>query len=821
MVRLTGPVSDVRSLIRDPQHGSAPLGDTYVEGPRPYAESLPSPTASFATTGSVTDIDVIDIPIPRDSPYYAILGRDLMEELDISGISSVSRSHAAIAMDLDHPCICDWGSMNGTRIYRVRPEHAGPDTIRVSNEEWVRLEVGDIIGFGGVYFEWRIQADSIILARINLFDDSSLYFEQEEYSAPVPPEQPLIDRLREAADGQERVELFVESHKEKYVGFIEVIESPDETPYIRLRTEDFVQDFSPSEILTVRYRNVDHNDLYIHSRIRNSIRHPQFKDRSINISGTDGSGQVVLVDFEDPRLTHFLKIYMRPIRDALSAGHISEEDAACHAWRIVHDYVPYDKARGIWNIDIKNQMYRLGDFIERGVCNERGMLLQVSLQYIGVESRMEKGPFLGGRHAWVRAKPTGAVHPLILDPQMDEVYRVGVDLAANLFYRDDSTPFAQDKSQTITDSLGEPYSVEAERYLRAEDVDLSNKSVQDQLLAFHFEFLGDMANRLTAEQIERIRFRQIHHALSFLTYADALQQIFINRPYSHLSEVDRLNEQRVAVEIYRSLNAEERAMLWRHEGREPDGLLPEAYIERYRELRIALHEALHEERHYVFGVDGFSEHLLAELRAIIPLVRPDSRREKVRTLFFDEVDNFEDLERETRDEIYGAIIAESERRLVSGVGRDLDSALVREVIVVYRAAYPEVGIRLVGEEVREAPEAEEAADTIVEDKVGLSGDEEKESSVSVANIRLTLIDRYPLLEHPKLVPVLDAIATAIYQYWEQDGGPPEDSAWPGVPPKHIVKKVVTAAFQEMRDRGKERLAQKIEDSGGPREDLET
>ncbi len=260
-------------------------------------------------------------------------------------------------------------------------------------------------------------------------------------------ERPLIDRLRESMTQKREVEFFVRGSKEKYVGWIDAIHGDPVNPTVILRSgENGKKSFSFDQIVTIRGR--DKTDELSSRYIR--VPNPQFRDKTINVSGTDGSGMVVLVDYEDPRLTGFIDQYIRPIRDRLDGGQITQHESAIEVWRAVRDYVPYDSPR-VRNGGIPNQLYRLGDFIETGVCNERGMLVQVALQYIGVESRMEKGSFGNERHAWVRssfAKGSGERVDVILDPQIDRPLVVGVDDMAK-YYQDDSTPFAKEKVGTV------------------------------------------------------------------------------------------------------------------------------------------------------------------------------------------------------------------------------------------------------------------------------------------------------------------------------------------------------------------------------------
>ncbi|MBI4410858.1 MAG: hypothetical protein HY541_00035, partial [Deltaproteobacteria bacterium] len=203
---------------------------------------------------------------------------------------------------------------------------------------------------------------------------------------------------------------------------------------------------SPKDILTVRERGEAPDLGYIDP----SIKKPQYPDKSINQSGFPGEeakNMAVLVDFTDPRLTEFLDTAIGPIKKRLKAGEINKKTAAISAWEAVSKQVAYVDYRQYESYPAR--LFNLGEFTENGVCNERGMLLQVSLQYLGIESRMEKGPFRGRqRHAWVRTADS-AFEEMILDPQQDGVIYPEPESDWNKIYRDDGTPFAVERVETI------------------------------------------------------------------------------------------------------------------------------------------------------------------------------------------------------------------------------------------------------------------------------------------------------------------------------------------------------------------------------------
>ncbi len=365
----------------------------------------------------------------------------------------ISRSHAEILIEVDgRVFIRDLGSLNGSWIYREDPVAGlcGEDQV---GDRFVRIRDGEVVRFSSIYYRVRIEGAQVRLERALL----EVPAERPEGELPRAEigrtERSLIERLREAQASGREVEVFIRESKEKYAGTIVRIIEEGEGAVVRLRVNGYSLNFPIEEILTIRGRGPDDNLTSRYSRVPN----PQYPDKSINRSGIYGDRMVVLADFADPRLTDFLERHMRSIRDRLARGEISQQEAAEQAWRMVREKVPYDDPRGVYGIkDMPHHLYRLGDFIETGVCNERGMLLQVSLQYIGVESQMEKGPFMGGRHAWVRAFPTGrggeAVE-LVLDPQ--DVMQTGrpIDVAREPYaaapYRDDNVRFAREAMMTI------------------------------------------------------------------------------------------------------------------------------------------------------------------------------------------------------------------------------------------------------------------------------------------------------------------------------------------------------------------------------------
>ncbi len=566
-------------------------GDAYLSP----GEGMPITTGAPATMSlpivaqTSAHGNEILLPEPAAVAQCYILGRDhgpgiirIVDGWNVETGLKVSKQHAELR-------ITTWGeyelrdsrSLNGTMIYREDPLRATREEIHV-NGDWVTVEPGDFVRFGSIHYEWRQEGDRVRLVPSDPEMLQQLARDVSAVSRPQVVERPLMDRLQEAQRQRREVELFVADSKEKHVGRILRVEGTGESAVVHFQEEDSRNRYTLGEILTVRNRNIDLTNRYVHHR----LTIPQFRDRSINVSGS-GTRQVVLVDFEDPRLTRFLEIHMQPIRQELDAGDITEREAAVMAWRVVRDYVPYDYDR--LAVDMPYQMYRLGDFIEQGVCNERGMLLQVSLQYVGIRSRMEKGPVPGGRHAWTRAyvdqRDGGPRVRLILDPQRSRALEVGVNPEAEM-YHDDQTPFAQERAMTVVFDHATGLTARAEQNLRAEGVD--PEQVEDNLLEQRSEKLQIEHGSIRWEQIETLRREQTHNRLWLMT--DTGGELTFNQPYEKLNQDQRLGEQRAALEVYRQISDEVRTLLWGREGTFPDGLLPEFFLERYYDMRVALHE---------------------------------------------------------------------------------------------------------------------------------------------------------------------------------------------------------------------------------------
>ena len=309
-------------------------------------------------------------------------------------------------------------------------------------KEWVLVPKGSTIRLSH-YHHFTLQLPAIPSCPHNDFEEAA---ESSSLERTL-----LIERLAEAQEAGREVEIFLRetaedpSPKEKLAG--RIVRSDGNETVVQ---EGLIQISIPLEnIVTIRGRG--QQDLiseYIH------VKNPQYPDKSVNKSGKDGKRMWVLVDFSDPRLTDFLDEYIEPIRTRFVKREISERDAAEEARQVVHNRVEYDHGRSH-----RNHLFRLGDFMKKAVCNERGMILQVCFQHIGIEgTQMEKGLVEGGqRHAWVRARElrdgSGKVHDLILDPReegpMDvESAKVQAIMALG-WYVDDDTPFAEERMGTL------------------------------------------------------------------------------------------------------------------------------------------------------------------------------------------------------------------------------------------------------------------------------------------------------------------------------------------------------------------------------------
>ncbi|MBI4410987.1 MAG: transglutaminase domain-containing protein [Deltaproteobacteria bacterium] len=238
-------------------------------------------------------------------------------------------------------------------------------------------------------------------------------------------------------------ELWIAGDKTKYAGKLEFFMDTGGTNKVRVIDERTGREKIVPLDSVVGYRPRGEDLTAQFSRVAD----PQFPDKSVNKSGLGGEGQWVLVDFSDPKLVTFLQRQMDPIYADLQSGRITPEEAATRAREVISREVRFDEFG-----DTPDNLVNLAEFLDQGVCNEMAMLLQVSLQYLGIGSRMRKGNFgEGGRHAWVELDRPGA-KPLILDPakqwtvdptkpDMEELY--------SLYHVDRKTPFDQPPMKTV------------------------------------------------------------------------------------------------------------------------------------------------------------------------------------------------------------------------------------------------------------------------------------------------------------------------------------------------------------------------------------
>lgn len=224
----------------------------------------------------------------------------------------------------------------------------------------------------------------------------------------VPPSSVLkIPKGGDSALWSREAEIFINGRnggKGKYVGQVQRV---DEFRYRIKDDRGQVREVHANEVSAILPREKSGDNALNRQFIR--TRNPQYVHRSINESL---DGRMFLVDFTNPKLISFLERGAGPIRDALNRGRITPQDAAVKAYEFVRDNVRYNHARAGW----RGELHNLGEFTDGAVCNGQAQLLQIMLQYLGLESRMVKGYFASaGRHAWVHVTDprTGQ---MILDP---------------------------------------------------------------------------------------------------------------------------------------------------------------------------------------------------------------------------------------------------------------------------------------------------------------------------------------------------------------------------------------------------------------------
>lgn len=397
-------------------------------------------------------------------------------------------------------------------------------------------------------------------------------------------------RAQLAYEQAETVELFIADTKQKHVGQIVGLYITDDGILLSLQEqaeEPRLMHFLQRDVLALRDRGMDLTLKY--SRVSD----PQYRDKSININGP----YQVLVDFSDARVTTFLEQAIEPIRRRLDDGRITEEIAAGEAWRVVKDFVPYDHAfRELIRQGLTpRRLFTLGDFIQKGICNERGALLQVSLQYLGIRSEIAGG-YLGSPehpHAFVYVWPDtkGEAIEMILDPQMNRVFIVGQDDEARLYFRE-SHEIAKPKVMTHA-GLGMPSDVMQK--LRKEGASM------EDIMRMQSVELRQSGEPLSVQGLQRLRRQQIELRFRMNVLADAklnvvqhgAMQIDPYAPWQELSPAQSFKELQIATAVYDRLELEDHHELWLEErAQSPMHIrLPSSYVELYTRLRLDLHES--------------------------------------------------------------------------------------------------------------------------------------------------------------------------------------------------------------------------------------
>jgi hypothetical protein len=386
------------------------------------------------------------------------IGRSQAADIPVHD-SMVSKTHAAIIREGDKYFVVDQGSSNGTFIMRSGL------TIQVTK---IELLDGDEIVIGkkrlavSMPFQRpRHDAEQPPDRSGEVLDNGDVEIEGayprvEVAEPPRNADDPIMSRsmvvpigiVSERPVESEPVEIFIRGQGSlkpgKYVGFVERVLAGENWKFRFTDDSGSSKIIDPKDIVAISRRNGSESNRKLNQQFVRSAD-PQFKQGACNISR---KGKMIIVDFRDERLTKFLEEKIRPVYDRLSAGKINKEKAAREAWAVVRKYTDYDyehAAKGI-----PHYLYSLGEFVDKGVCNERGMLLQVALQYLGVSSVMEKGRFPGGRHAWVRLTDS-ETRELVLDPQHDKP--LSPDDALFYDFNDDGTPFDLEGVKTGVISL--------------------------------------------------------------------------------------------------------------------------------------------------------------------------------------------------------------------------------------------------------------------------------------------------------------------------------------------------------------------------------
>ncbi len=466
---------------------------------------------------------------------------------------------------------------------------AGP---RLFDVEWSRPRswlIAGLIGAGAAGLFWSFMNPR----RRRETGDTTFKFNPVK----IVPEEPLIDRLRSAQVDGRQIELFHRDRQEKYVG---VIESIQDNRWLRLSQGREGHALIEIEgLLTVRDRDDDRTGQFVHP----ALKWAQLPDKSVNRNGD----YRVLVDFDDPRLVAFIEQLFHPLRVQLFFKRKSQLQVTYEVYQTIKDYTPYDYdfLDRLDATDRPRELYRLGDFIDGGICNERAMLIQVALQYLGVESEFRTGKWGGGNHAWVNARPhdeTDKKRNLLLDPQNKRLLDRGNhhDQARLNEYHQHAYRPGKLAPHLMTVEHNEMSAMVIERLL-------------NEGLNFTQVVKLQAASHESWERIVNNRRFQIDLALSF-DDDDSLDRVLIEdkqNAFSRLSPRQRDEEINVAMELYGSLRKSEKGFMFEISGEERSLVLPLYFIKFYAERRRLLHVS----RRFPYGrTEGLKQALLKALR---------------------------------------------------------------------------------------------------------------------------------------------------------------------------------------------------------------
>lgn len=411
------------------------------------AEFFPPPSWHSEATNQFSFVrdygNTVALTVPFDSEAMAwslVIGRGIQADVRFTA-QAISRRHMRIeAQD---------GFFYVTRLSQ---SSLWVDGRKLNKGHRVLIVPGQHISLGQLdnYFEFRVEQNLELRPKIvaprakkigeqpklevplhrRSIDDFFPVFRDNDFvrEGPLSGHDVSIPRQLDEA------EVYIGKEKRPYIGKMQVWIHLTGKKVIRLKEEHTgrVYVFGMDEIISIRDKNHDVTAL-------TNVKNPQYRDKDYNQSGLDGSKMQVFVDLQDPRLSRgFIDKYILPISRELALGLIDKTRAAQLARNAVSKHVEYDKPRTYTKFE--NRRYNLGEFIKKAVCNERAMILQVALQYLGIQSTMEKG-FMpnGGRHAWVRTDDPDIRYQMVLDPQQKSAFNKW-DARFDV-YVDDHTPF--------------------------------------------------------------------------------------------------------------------------------------------------------------------------------------------------------------------------------------------------------------------------------------------------------------------------------------------------------------------------------------------